>query len=99
MTAPIPPIRPYLVVSDAAAAVEFYKNAFSAVQYGEAHVMPGTGKIMHVRLLINGGLIMLCDDFSQMMVGGVHDGNWAKQGPYSYVDNTGGILHVSHRSS
>jgi PhnB protein len=69
MTTPVPPITPYLVVSDAAAAVEFYKTAFSAVQDGEAHTMPGTGKIMHVRLLINGGLIMLSDDFSDMMGG------------------------------
>ena len=29
--------------------------------------MPGTDKIMHVRLLINGSLIMLADDFSAMM--------------------------------
>ncbi len=66
----IPPITPYLVVSDAAAAVEFYKKAFSALQDGEVHMMPGTSKIMHVRLLINGGLIMLSDDFSDMMGGG-----------------------------
>ncbi len=67
MTAPIPPITPYMVVSNAAEAVEFYKKAFGATVDGEAHTMPGTDKIMHVRLLINGGLIMLCDDFSQMM--------------------------------
>ena len=66
---PIPPITPYLVVSDAARAVEFYKSAFGATVDGEAHMMPGTDKIMHVRLLINGGLIMLADDFSQMMGG------------------------------
>ena len=67
MTTPIPPITPYLVVSDAAAAVDFYKKAFGATQDGEAHVMPETNKIMHVRLLINDGLIMLADDFSSMM--------------------------------
>ena len=64
---PVPPITPYLVVSDAAAAVEFYKTAFAATQDGEAHLMPGSSKIMHVRLLIAGGLIMLCDDMSSMM--------------------------------
>ncbi len=63
----IPPLTPYLVVADAAAAVEFYKQAFGATQDGEAHTMPGTSKIMHVRLLINGSLIMLSDDFSGMM--------------------------------
>ena len=67
MLSPVPPLTPYLVVSDAAAAVEFYKKAFGAEQDGEAHFMPGTDKIMHVRLLINGSLVMLCDDFSAMM--------------------------------
>lgn len=69
MSTPIPPITPYLVVSDAAAAVEFYKKAFGAVQDGEAHLMPQTNKIMHVRLLINDSLIMLADDFSSSMGG------------------------------
>jgi PhnB protein len=63
----IPPITPYLVVSDAAAAVAFYKKAFGAVQDGEEHLLPGTDKIMHVRLLINGSLIMLADDCGTMM--------------------------------
>lgn len=67
MEATIPPITPYLVVSDAKAAVEFYKKAFGATQDGDAHIMPNTDKIMHVRLLINGGMVMLADDFSQMM--------------------------------
>lgn len=69
MQTPVPPITPYLVVADAAAAVAFYKQALGATQDGEAHRMPGTDKIMHVRLLINGGLIMLADDFSAMRDG------------------------------
>ena len=67
MTAPIPPLTPYMAVNDAAAAVEFYKKAFGAVQDGEPHYMPGTQKIMHVRLLVNGGLIMLADDLGPSM--------------------------------
>ena len=67
---PIPPITPYLTVADAAAAIEFYKKGFGAIQEGEAHLMPGTNKIMHARLVINGGLIMLADDFSDVMGGG-----------------------------
>jgi PhnB protein len=63
----IPPITPYLTVSNAAAAVEFYKKAFGATLDGEAHLMPGTDKIMHVRLVINGSLIMLADDLGTMM--------------------------------
>ena len=67
MTTPVPPLTPYLAVNDAAAAVEFYKQAFGAVQDGEPHYMPGTRKIMHVRLLINGSLIMLADDMGPSM--------------------------------
>ncbi len=67
VTTPIPPITPYLFIPGGAAAdaVEFYKKAFGALQDGEAHRMPGTDKIMHVRLLINGSLIMIADDFSE----------------------------------
>lgn len=65
----IPPITPYLTVSDAAAAIAFYKNGFGAVQEGEAHYAPESKKIMHARLLINGSVIMLADDFSQLMGG------------------------------
>ena len=64
---PVPPLTPYLVVADARAAVEFYKTAFGATQDGEAHVMPGGEKIMHVRVIVNGAMIMLADDFSEMM--------------------------------
>ena len=63
----VPPLTPYLVVSDAAAAVEFYKQAFGAEPDGEPHFMPGTEKIMHVRVRINGALIMLADDFGPSM--------------------------------
>jgi PhnB protein len=67
MDVTIPPITPYLVVSNAAEAIEFYKTAFGATQDGDSHLMPGTDKIMHARLVINGGLIMLCDDMATMM--------------------------------
>jgi len=67
MPAPVPPLTPYLVVSDATAAIDFYKKAFSAVQDGESHLMPGTTKVMHARLLINGAMIMLADDLGTMM--------------------------------
>jgi PhnB protein len=57
------PVTPHLAVSNAAAAIEFYKKAFGAEET-ERHLAPGTTKIMHARLLINGGVVMLSDDFS-----------------------------------
>ncbi|SRR5713226_2392295 len=60
---PVPPVTPHLAVSNAAAAIEFYKKAFGAEET-ERHLAPGTAKIMHARLLVNGGVVMLSDDFS-----------------------------------
>ncbi len=67
MEVPVPPLTPYLVVSNAAEAIEFYKTAFGATQDGVSHLMPGTDKIMHARLIVNGAMIMLCDDMGMHM--------------------------------
>jgi PhnB protein len=61
-----PTFAPYLVVSNAAAAIDFYKSAFGAVELVR-HLAPGTDKIMHAHLTVNGGHLMLCDDFSSKM--------------------------------
>ena len=63
MELPVPPLTPYLFFADATAAIAFYKNAFGASQDGISHLMPGTERIMHARLLINGAMIMISDDF------------------------------------
>jgi PhnB protein len=63
-----PPLIPYLVVTDAAAAIDFYKNAFGAVELARHHA-GDSSRISHAHLLINGGSIMLSDDFSEMMGG------------------------------
>jgi len=67
MEVAVPPLTPYLVVSNAAEAIEFYQNAFGAIQDGVSHIMPGTEKIMHARLIINGAMIMICDDLGSHM--------------------------------
>ena len=52
---------PYLAVEDAAAAIEFYKEAFGAT---ERVLMHGPdGKIGHAELAIGDALIMLADPF------------------------------------
>lgn len=57
---------PYIVVSNAAAAIDFYKKAFGAVEMAR-HLAPNTDKIMHAALTINGGTLMMCDDFCASM--------------------------------
>src|SRR5947199_4925591 len=56
-------VIPHLVVKGGAAAVDFYKAAFGAV---ELFRMPGPdGKLMHASLVVNGGPLMLCDDMPE----------------------------------
>ena len=51
----------HLTPSDAAAAADFYVRAFGAV---EASRMPGPGgKLMHVHLKLNDGVLLLADHF------------------------------------
>jgi len=61
-----PTFVPYLVVSNAAAAIEFYKKAFGAEELVR-HAAPGTDKLMHAHLVIRGGHVFLADDFSGQM--------------------------------
>jgi PhnB protein len=64
-TAPF--LVPHLVVDDAAAAIDFYVNAFGATEYIR---MPGPdGKLIHAALDINGTMVMLNDDFPEMSGG------------------------------
>lgn len=52
---------PYLIVSDAAKAIEFYKQAFGATELMRIG-MPG-GKIGHAEIQIGDSVLMLADEF------------------------------------
>jgi len=64
---PIPAIRQgataYLTVRNAAAAIEFYKKAFGAIERGRLS-MP-SGEIGHAEIAIGGSTIMLSDEFPE----------------------------------
>jgi PhnB protein len=56
-------ITPYMTVRDAARAIEFYKQAFGAVEKG---TMKGPdGKVMHSELRIGDSIFMLGDEFPE----------------------------------
>jgi uncharacterized glyoxalase superfamily protein PhnB len=56
-------LTPFLTVRDAARAIEFYKQAFGAVERG---VMKGPdGKVMHAELKIGNSIVMLSDEFPE----------------------------------
>ena len=54
-------LPPYIVVSDAAKALEFYKDAFGAVEMGR--FASPDGKIAHAELRIGDSRLMLSDEF------------------------------------
>ena len=57
-------VYPYLTVKGGAAAIQFYKRAFGAVE--EFRNVADDGKrIMHARIRINGAAILLSDDFPE----------------------------------
>lgn len=66
MAQPIPAghhsITPYLVVKDAAQAIEFYKRAFGAEELDRLAGPGGTG-IMHAEIKIGDSHVMLSDEF------------------------------------
>jgi PhnB protein len=67
-TKPIPDgyhtLTPYLIVDDAARAIEFYKAAFGAT---EVMRMPGPGgRIGHAEVRIGDSPVMLADEFPEM---------------------------------
>jgi PhnB protein len=67
-TKPIPDgyhtVTPYLIVKDAARALEFFQRAFGAT---ELKRVPGSeGKIMHAEIQIGDSRLMLADECPQM---------------------------------
>lgn len=70
-TQPTPPsgafVAPHLVVDGAAAAIDFYVQAFGATEYMRL-AGPG-GKLVHAAIDVNGAMIMLNDDFPEMCDG------------------------------
>ncbi len=63
-----PTLIPYITISNAAAAIDFYTAAFGAEELAR-HAAPNTYKLMHASLKINGGVLMMSDDFSDSMGG------------------------------
>ena len=57
-------ITPHLVCDGAAAAIEFYKEAFGAVEM--ARLAGPDGKLMHAMLRIGDSMLMLVDQFPEM---------------------------------
>lgn len=68
MVKPIPDgyhsVTPYLIVSNAANALEFYQRAFGATE--TMRLNGPAGKIMHAEIRLGDSTIMLADEFPEM---------------------------------
>jgi PhnB protein len=74
-------VTPHIVVRGAAEAIEFYKNAFGAVEDAR---MPGPdGKLMHAQITIGDSIVMLADEFPE----------WGAVGPLT-VGGSSVTLHL-----
>jgi PhnB protein len=58
-------LSPYLDVDDAARAIEFYKQAFGAIERGRMPMPGPEGKIAHAALQIGDSMLMLSDPVPQ----------------------------------
>jgi len=58
-------VIPYLMVSDARAAIEFYGEVFGAETVGDP-VMMDDGRIGHAELKVGGSTVYLADEFPEM---------------------------------
>jgi PhnB protein len=58
-------ITPYLIISEAAKAIDWYKGAFGAQQTLRMED-PNTGKVGHAELKIGDSYIMLADEYPDM---------------------------------
>lgn len=57
-------VTPYLCIKDAASAIEFYKQAFGAIE--SARLTDPSGKIGHAEIKIGDSYVMLADEFPDM---------------------------------
>ena len=72
------PITPYLTINGAEKALEFYQKAFGAT---DIFRHPGEdGRIFQARMVINGGTVMMSDDYSKD-----HGGPRSKAGCASFA--------------
>lgn len=83
-------ITPYLIVDDAAKAIEFYKQVFGATEAMRME-KPG-GKIGHAELKIGDSKIMLADEYPEMKVRGPQAYGGSPVMIHLYIDNVDAVV-------
>jgi len=61
-------VTPYLIVADAAKAIDFYKRAFGATE--KMRLADPSGKVGHAEIQIGDSVVMVADEFPDMDIRG-----------------------------
>src|SRR5688572_5424016 len=85
-------VTPFIVVTDLGKAIEFYKNAFGAVERGRFEI-PGTGHIMHAEIQIGDSIAMLSDESPEMNAFAPGTLKGVSSGLYLYVEDVDGFVY------
>jgi PhnB protein len=83
-------LTPYLIVSGAAKAIDFYKKVFGAAELFRLGG-PG-GKVGHAELKIGDSIVMLADEFPEMGARGPHSIGGSPVKILLYVENVDEIV-------
>jgi PhnB protein len=84
-------VTPYLVLRDAAKAIDFYKEAFGAV---ELFRMPAPdGKVGHAEIKIGTSPLMLADEYPDQGYYGVQHYGGSPVGIMLYVEDCDALFH------
>ena len=82
-------LTPYLIVNGAAKAIEFYEQAFGAV---ELYRMEGDGRIGHAELQIGDSRFMLADEFPERGIHGPEPGHPRGDSLLLYVEDVDAVV-------
>ncbi len=81
---------PYLIVNDAAQAIEFYKEAFGATEL--LRIAKPDGKIGHAEIRIGDSTIMLADEFPEMGARSPQSFGGSPVSIFLYVENVDAVF-------
>ena len=94
MTKPIPDgyhaITPYLIVSGGAKALEFYAQAFGAIE--RLRIQDPTGKVGHAEIDIGGSCVMLADEHPEIGALGPHSVGGSPVSIHLYVEDVDAVV-------
>lgn len=97
---PVPPgyhtVTPYLTLSDAASAIDFYKQAFGATEI--ARMKGPAGKIGHAEIKIGDSVLMLADEWPGNEARSPQSLGGSTVGIFLYVDNVDAVFETATKA-